>query len=297
MTSYRTDGTVGPWAREKLDRLKAYLDPYTRILRSRRSWYEHVIYFDAFAGAGKAPLRKENTTTTDLPLLPNPSDAQHDDDYSEYVLGSPYIALSLEVPFTEYIFVEKDEHKASELEAFVEPFRKRSDIRVVVSDADTVIRHEINGANRNWRKTRGVFFLDPFGLQVGWDAIELLAKTKAIEVIVNLPVGTTIQRFLPKNAEVTESNRARLNKYFGDEGWYDVVYSSQQDLFGSIVAKNEDAGEKLARWYVDRMKRIFGHASAPRLIRNQNGGHLYYLVWAGPHPKGYEIAKYVLGPV
>ena len=39
-------------------------------------------------------------------------------------------------------------------------------------------------------------FLDPFGMQVPWSTIEALAKTKAMELIINFPLGMAIQRLL-----------------------------------------------------------------------------------------------------
>ncbi len=47
---------VGPWARDKLERLGKYLAAYTRIL-SKQPWLEGYIYVDAFAGAGRAQVR------------------------------------------------------------------------------------------------------------------------------------------------------------------------------------------------------------------------------------------------
>jgi hypothetical protein len=32
----------------------------------------------------------------------------------------------------------------------------------------------------DWQRHRAIVFLDPFGMQVGWDTIALLAETKAI---------------------------------------------------------------------------------------------------------------------
>ena len=42
---------------------------------------------------------------------------------------------------------------------------------------------------RKWEKLRAIVFLDPFGMQVPWNTIELLAETRAVEVFVNFPVG------------------------------------------------------------------------------------------------------------
>jgi three-Cys-motif partner protein len=46
----------------------------------------------------------------------------------------------------------------------------------------------------DWRKNRAVVFLDPFGMQVHWGTISALAKTKAVEIFLNFPVGMAIQR-------------------------------------------------------------------------------------------------------
>ena len=57
MTTYCTDGTVGLWAQEKLDCLRSYLNTYTHVLLNQ-SWCKGKYFFDAFAGAGEAKLRK-----------------------------------------------------------------------------------------------------------------------------------------------------------------------------------------------------------------------------------------------
>jgi len=64
MTSYVTDGTVGPWAREKLDCLGKYLRAYTTILQ-KRSWCKAFIYIDVFAGSGGAPIRQYKNQNSD----------------------------------------------------------------------------------------------------------------------------------------------------------------------------------------------------------------------------------------
>ena len=46
--------TVGPWAREKLDRLGMYLSAYTTVLKAQSRWCRGYVYVDAFAGAGRS---------------------------------------------------------------------------------------------------------------------------------------------------------------------------------------------------------------------------------------------------
>jgi three-Cys-motif partner protein len=131
-------------------------------------------------------------------------------------------------------------------------------------------------------------------MQVPWTTIEMLGGTKAIEVIINLPVGMAIQRLLKRTGEFTQSQRAKLDTYFGSSDWFGIVYQETTGLFGATVDKYDHAAKRLVNWYRDRLKAVFGFASTARLIRSPRGHHLYYLVWAGPNQTGLRIADHVL---
>jgi hypothetical protein len=86
-----------------------------------------------------------------------------------------------------------------------------------------------------------------------------------------------------------------LDKYFGTTDWDKHVYSEELDLFDGITkSKMEDSSTKLVSWYRTRLASIFGYTATPRLITNTHGGHLYYLMFAGPNKTGAKIADYVL---
>lgn len=74
------------------------------------------------------------------------------------------------------------------------------------------------------------------------------------------------------------------------------MYVSEAGFFEAGVRKRTDAGERLLNWYRKRLRSAFGHVSTARLITNSKGGHLYFLVFAGPNPIGAKIASHVLGP-
>lgn len=295
MTTYNQDGSVGPWAIEKLQCLSDYLNPYTTVMR-KQPWCKSYFFFDAFAGAGRAPLRIPSIASDTPDLLAGlRSDVESDDDFQEYVIGSPGIALNLKHLFSEYYFVELDPRKSAELEAFLEPFRKKTSINLVTSDANSAIQKHLLHAGRDWTSTRGLVFLDPFGLQVPWTTNEEIAATGAIEVLINLPVGMAIQRLLPQSGKFTRAEMERLTAYFGSSDWVDVAYERTPDLFGGdMVQKYKDTGDRIAKWYAERLRKLFGYAATPRLIRNGKGGHLYYLLWAGPNKVGHKIAQHVL---
>ena len=72
---------IGPWSEVKLDILREYASPYSRIVTAHGF---HHLYIDAYAAGGSHISR-----TT-----------------GEIVLGSPLIALATEPPFREYHFID-----------------------------------------------------------------------------------------------------------------------------------------------------------------------------------------------
>lgn len=266
-------------------------------MRKQSHWCERYIYLDAFAGGGKAPLRKYEEVEKSQNFLDELSGYIREEEAESelYVNGSPRVALSIQHPFTDYIFVEKNSDRIRSLKALQTEFHVGDRVSIMQGDANQTIKDSVLALGKfNWKKTRGVAFLDPFGMQVPWETLEALGQTAAFEIILNLPVGMAIQRLLPRSGEFTEEKRSWLNEYFGSPDWYNIVYEQQQSLFGMETSKKADSGAKLALWYQERLKAAFGYASRPRLIRNTRGSHLYFLLWAGPHKVGAKIADDVL---
>lgn len=297
MTSYKTDGTVGPWAEEKLEILRKYLEAYTTILKDQSKWCKGYYYVDALAGGGSAPLRsnRDNDSALDasqLTLFGHTDSSQFE---QRYIDGSPKIALGISNPFTVYLFIEKREKRVQQLEALKGDYGRNRRIRIRSGDTNEILATRIvKNPNIDWGSERAVVFLDPFGLQIPWGTLESLASTRAIEVIVNFPVGTTLQRLLQKQGKITPERQDLLDEFLGSPDWRSIVYEPQETLFGQEIHKTEESGEKLARWYATRMKDLFGFGSSPRLIRNAHGGHLYYLIFAGPNKTGAKIAEDIL---
>lgn len=294
MTSYNRDGKVGPWAREKLRYLEKYLTAYTTILNKQK--FRAYFYIDAFAGGGRAPLRSESIQhqTGSSDILPGLG-LEQEQEVLEYVDGSPRVALGIQPPFTQYVFIEQSRERANALNRLRTEFPSRK-ISVYQEAAEHVIENKILSSNLNWKNYRGVIFLDPFGLQVKWSLLEEIAKTGALEVFINFPVGMAIQRKLARDPRrLSHSDLERLNEYFGSSEWFDVVYRGTNDLFSDkTLAKNRDAGEALAEWYQSRLTSVFGYGARPRLVKNHRGAHIYYLLFAGPNPTGAKIADYIL---
>ena len=286
--------TVGPWAKEKLECLGKYLAAYTTILRKQK-WCKKYFYIDAFAGPGLLKVRDETSEPAQLSLLQAASHAAEDPGEREYIAGSPRVALEIDHQFTDYVFVEKEKDRIEELRVLKEAHESPS-VRVHIrnEDCNDYLRQFLKRGSHLWKQMRGVVFLDPFGMQVPWNTIAALGRTRAIEVFINFPVGMAIQRLLPRSGEFTEERRRKLDAYFGTDEWFDLLYQSEGDLLGERLVKDPRSGDKLVKWYRNRLRAAFGYASLAREVQDATGRPLYYLMFAGPDSTGASIASGVL---
>jgi three-Cys-motif partner protein len=287
--SKRPKDTVGPWAKEKLDALAQYLNFYTTVLKNQGHWLRGTIFFDAFAGPGLSRVRTRVKTIEPENLFGSEIGSAE----IAFLKGSPRVALDITNPFTKYIFVDRDPKRIIELQALKAEYRGRRDITVQEEDANAALKQWI-GSGIDWGAYRAVVFLDPFGMQVPWATIESLADTKAIEVLINFPLGMAVNRLLTRSGTIDPAWQASLDTFFGSPDWRTKAYEEGSDLFGARRQKAGDAGQRILGWYRDRLGKAFGHVSTARLIKNTKGNPLYHLIWAGPHAAGLRGAEYIL---
>lgn len=287
---------VGPWAKDKHDRLREYLVEYTKILRNQK-WCRGFYYIDAFAGAGKHAVRSTSSEQDLNQLLLGISDyGQSQEEQKTYLKGSPQVALELEHPFDAYVFIEKNADRIESLKALEAEYGSERAIRIIQEDCNKyLLSSVVNNPKIDWNHHRAVVFLDPFGMQVPWSTLEALASTKAIEVFLNFPVGMAIQRLLLRDqAKFTDQRRKKLDTYFGSTEWFPTLYKKEKTLFGEETEKIEHSGKFLVKWYRERLRKAFGHASRAALICNTKRLHLYYLLLASPNKTGVKIANHIL---
>jgi len=280
---------VGPWAKEKLDALERYLDYYTKRLKNQTHWRK--IYLDAFAGGGRAKVRRRPTLASSQNSLwdeePPPPEV------NEFVSGSPRRALELANPFDSYIFIDANPARISMLEQLKKEYGDRRRITLRKGEADNEV-----GWVLSFKPTkahhRGVAFLDPFGAHLSWSTVLDLAKTEVFEVIVNFPLHMCLNRLMTRNPdEIRATWRAQLDSFL-PPGWYDQAYETVRGILGEEVSKRSDASDRLLTWYREQLRNAFGFVSEPRLIRNTQGGPLYYLLWAGPNEAGLSGANHIM---
>lgn len=283
----------GPWTQDKLERLQKYLREYTKIFkRNPGARYFEITYVDAFAGTGYM-------ATHEMPLgnllgeLP--------EEVEEYQKGSVRRALEVEPHFDHYIFVERDKKRFEELRQIKSDFPDR-DIILKNEDANSFLPRWCE--NLNTRKNRAVVFLDPFGANVSWSAIQAIARTQAIDVWILFPLFA-INRMLIKDQKPPESWAKRLTEIFGTAEWEKEFYTTTKlrSLFDSsesveLTGKTADT-QKIAEFFLKQLRSIFTAVANPRVLLNSRGAPLYLLCFAAGNPKGsvpaLRIANYILG--
>ena len=140
-----------------------------------------------------------------------------------------------------------------------------------------------------------MLFLDPYGMQVEWQTIEAIAKTKAIDLWLLFPLGIGVSRLLTRSGEIPKGWRTRLDKLLGTTTWYDEFYRVEHkaDLFGNDEERVVKAtNETIARYFNDRLKSIFpaNGVAEPGVLRNSSKNPLYLLCFAAGNEKGAPIA-------
>lgn len=274
----------GDWTAEKLERVRKYLVAYATIMRAQNFRFA---YIDAFAGTGYNTLKSKPEEGASLfPELAG-------EDAAGFLDGSARIALKVEPRFTEYRFIEKDPKRFAELSKLKDEFPAlASDIVLINADSNAYLRDICE--NRVWERNRAVLFLDPFGMQVTWDTMTAIAKTKAIDLWILFPLGIGVNRLLRRDAQISEAWQRRLDDFFGTRDWRSAFYqtSTEQSLFGMEAETKKIADfDGIARFFVDRLETIFaGVAKNPLALLNSANTPLYLLCFAAGNERGAKTA-------
>jgi len=285
------DGFGGPWTEEKLDSVASYLQAYTTALKNQPF---QLMYIDAFAGTGYRAVRQKGETVHGFFSLPQ---------MTALAKGSARRALEVDPAFDHYIFIEANPGRFQELVQLEENFGS-------MRDRLTFKNQEANAAiakicrDTDWRQTRAVLFLDPYGMQVNWTTIEAIGAVRHIDLWYLFPVGT-VQRLLQREGRISAGWKTALDRLLGDASWRAEFYKTvcEPTLFGDRTRESKIANLPAIERYVrERLLEAFrgGVARSTLQLRNSKGSCMYLLFFAcgNPDPKAHglalKIAQHVL---
>lgn len=257
---------VGYWSEVKLSILEEYAKRYNQILRASKM---HPIYIDGFAGAGYH-LAKDSTRVIE---------------------GSPSRALNVDPPFEYLHFVDIDGARATELTRLA---GGRRDVMVHCGDCNEILTDRILPSVSYARFERALCILDPYGLHLNWETIRMAGQSKVVEIFLNFPVMDMNMNVLWHNSDrVSEVQRQRMARFWGDDSWEKAAYQNTPGLFGPIREKRPN--ETIAEAFRNRLKSAggFEHVPKPMPMRNTKGAIVYYLFFAAQKPVASKIVKYI----
>lgn len=212
----------------KLEIVEKYLKRYSAALHT---WCKDVWYIDAFAGTG---VRTVRIAARDGDLFEEAAP-----EYVEQRRGSARIALDIQPPFERLVFMDLNPKHIAALKAIKEENPHR-EIDVLQGNANALIRDEIEWDG--WKSTRAVMFLDPYGMEVEWETLEKIAKTKAIDVWYLFPLSGLYRQAARNMSKIDEIKAKAITRMLGTDAWRDELYSDVppiQDLLGGMSSHDE----------------------------------------------------------
>jgi len=242
-----------------------------------------LIYFDGFAGSGDIQTQKET---------------------EEVIEGTARHVLSFDEPrnFDFYYFVEKDLDNAQLLQRIINkefPALREKSVVAGGDDCNQKLK-DMAGFLKSpkGKNYKAIAFIDPYGMQVKWDALDSL-KGLGVDLWILVPTGIGINRLLKKKEKSGQVWFETLGNFFGldpkeieDRFYYK---DPQMDLFGERKFKKiENAVEAAAKLYQERLKTIFKHVSDPLPLRNSTNAVLFHFMAASNVPVAVKIANDII---
>lgn len=275
----------GNWSRIKLEIVQKYLQAYTKIM-SRRKF--RFTYIDAFAGTGYQTFRKEENLYE--PMFPELAA-----DEAMNLEGSARIALQITPRFSQYVFIEKNEKRFSELQKIQVEYAD-VDIKLRNVDANDYLQRICSDGS--WTKDKAVVFLDPFGMQVKWETIKAIASTRSIDLWYLFPAGIGVNRLLTTNGAIPDTWKNKLDEVLGERNWESIFYETvtENTLFGEeIRTKKVGSFSSITQYFVNRLNSIFPQvAHNPLPIPNSLNSPMYILCFASANKVAVKIAQDIL---
>jgi len=275
--NYHNHSFGGKWTEQKLDILEKYLRAWLSIFNgNENAKYFRTVYLDAFAGTGYRSV----SSNSEEELF----DSVTEEESEQFMEGSSLRAIHLDPKFDEIILVDRKRKHVQSLKDFQ---KQDPRVRVVKDDANHFITEWVKSVN--WKKTRAVLFLDPYGLQVDWKTLELVAQTKAIDLWLLFPLGNGIIRMLKRGELPSLPWQRKITKFLGTEDWKNEFYQTTEEegLFGMIKSTEKTATpETIKRYFVKRLETIFpAVAPNPVELRNSVNNPMFLFCFACSNPK------------
>ncbi len=263
------------------------MQSFNQVLKNRP--YKRI-YIDAFAGSGSFRFNIDESGMPSLFDTYQPSHYIHD--------GSASHALKTHPPFDEIIFIEKDQYNTKTLQNLIDASR-HPNATVRLGDANQILLDICRP--EHWRKRRGVMFLDPFGMNVEWTTLQMIAGTEALDVWFLFALAATVRNLPRLASRLDAGKRLAVSRILGTDQWFEEFYEidphSRIGLFDiydlPMHAKRTATLDEIEAYVQRRLLTLFPHVEPPRRLKAPGNKSLFSLFFAvsNPNPKAIDRAS------
>ena len=141
---------------------------------------------------------------------------------------------------------------------------------------------------------RALCLLDPYALNLDWEVVQTAGQMRSIEIFLNFMVMDINMNVLWKNPDnVPASQLARMDAFWGDRSWRNLLYQKPKDLLPGIEIEEKVSNEDVVAAYRKRLQTVagFSFVPAPMPMRNTRSAVVYYLFFASPNKTGARIVS------
>ncbi|UPQ76298.1 three-Cys-motif partner protein TcmP [Chryseobacterium nepalense] len=271
----------GNWTENKIEILIEYAKAYLTIMKKYAEQYNwQLLYFDGFAGSGEIIGEDENS-----------------------IVGAAKRILEIDQPraFDLYYFVEKEKDFAESLKKTLHQTfsTKKNLIHVANNDCNEKIKSMSRFLSGNGKKYKSLAYIDPYGMQVNWESLQTL-KEHSVDVWILVPTGIGLNRLLKNDGEISEAWMTKLEMFLGMTREEILPYFYQEStiytLFGEVkqIKKENNAIEKAAKLYEERLNKLFKFVSKPYVLKNKNNSIMFHFFMASDTRVAVNIANSII---
>ena len=260
---------IGLWSELKLEIVEKYGQAYTNAFNKRGAHLQKY-YSDGFSGGG-IHLSKRT---------------------GEQIEGSPARALKITPPFNGFYFIDMNADKT----AYLEQVRAgRSNVEIHTGDTNPYLKRLLPAIKYSDYK-RALCLLDPYGLHLEWDVIQIAGQLKTVDLFLNFPIMDINRNVLRRDpTKAASEDIDRMNRFWGDKSWDAAAYvdTGQTNMFDAGPDRLKQSNTAIVAAFRDRLRRVAGfkYVPAPVAMTNRNNAVLYYLFFASANDTGKKIIQ------
>ncbi len=273
----------GDWTENKIEILVEYAKAYLTIMNSFAKQYEwKLLYFDGFAGSGF--IKKGN------------------EENQKMIVGaaSRILEIGNPRPFDLYYFVEKEPDNINLLKQNTSDIFPNKKIHIVETDCNEKIQSMSKFlVSAKGKKYKTLAYIDPCGMQLNWSSLETLQKL-SVDVWILIPTGMGVNRLLKRDGKISDAWLSKLEIFLGMEQKDIVSYFYNEQviptLFGDVskTTKEENAIEKSAILYSERLKKLFKFVSKPYILKNSSNSVMFHFLMVSNNKSAVKVADEIV---